>query len=66
MSEHFGSGALRLSGLAARLFGWRPDAFWSATPAELAAMFVPLDPQARPFGRADLSRLMERDDERQC
>lgn len=64
MSEAFGAGALRLSGLAARLLGWRPEEFWSATPAELAATLSPLDPDARPMGRADLSRLMERDDER--
>ena len=66
MSETFGAGALRLCGLAARLLGWRPDAFWSATPAELAAVLAPFDPQARSFGRADLSRLMERDHDRQC
>ena len=38
MSEaRFGDLALRLSALAARLLGWRPDHFWSATPAELTA-----------------------------
>jgi Phage tail assembly chaperone protein, TAC len=61
MSECFGAGALRLSGLAARLLGWRPDEFWSATPAELAAVLAPFEPEASPFGRDDLSRLMERD-----
>ncbi len=64
MSEAFGAGALRLCGLAARLLGWRPDEFWSATPAELAAVLAPYDPGARSMGRADLSRLMERDDDR--
>lgn len=64
MSEAFGAGALRLCGLAARLLGWRPEEFWSATPAELAAVLAPYDPDARPMGRADLSRLMERDDDR--
>lgn len=60
----FGEGALRLCGLAARLLGWRPDHFWQATPAELAAVLAPFDPHARPLCRADLARLMERDDER--
>lgn len=64
MSEPFGTSALRLSGLAARLLGWRPDEFWSATPAELAAVLAPFDPEARSMGRADLSRMMEHDDAR--
>ncbi|MFD2577894.1 phage tail assembly chaperone [Novosphingobium colocasiae] len=29
--------ALALCGLAARVLLWRPDEFWNATPAELAA-----------------------------
>ena len=33
----FGPAAQHLSGLAARLLGWRPAEFWQATPAELAA-----------------------------
>jgi hypothetical protein len=41
MSETFGPGAGRLGGLAARLLGWRPHEFWSATPAELAAVLAP-------------------------
>ena len=28
----------RLAGLAGALLGWRPDEFWRATPAELAAV----------------------------
>lgn len=31
----FGTSAARLSGASARLLGWKPDEFWSATPAEL-------------------------------
>lgn len=61
MSGLFGADALRISGLAARLLGWRPDEFWAATPAELAATLAPFDPDPRPLGRDDLSRLMERD-----
>jgi Phage tail assembly chaperone protein, TAC len=32
----FGDAAARLCGAAAQLLGWRPDEFWSATPADLA------------------------------
>ena len=34
----FGERAALLSGMAARLLGWRPEEFWQATPAELAAV----------------------------
>jgi hypothetical protein len=34
----FSDGARRLAGLAGALLGWRPGEFWSATPAELAAV----------------------------
>lgn len=37
MNQRFGAGAMRLSGAAALLLGWRPKEFWDATPAELAA-----------------------------
>jgi hypothetical protein len=37
----FGDGAARLSHAAALLLGWRPDDFWNATPAELAAALMP-------------------------
>lgn len=30
--------ATLLAGAAGVLFGWRPDDFWAATPAELAAL----------------------------
>ena len=36
--EDFGGAALRLAGLAGLVFGWSPEIFWSATPAELAAL----------------------------
>ena len=34
----FAAVAVRLAGLAGIAFGWRPDDFWRATPAELAAL----------------------------
>lgn len=37
MSE-FASAAARLAGFAGAYLGWSPDAFWRATPAELAAV----------------------------
>ena len=64
MNDHFGPGALRLSGLAAQLLGWRPAEFWAATPAELAAVFAPAAPTAGRFTRTDLTRLMEHEDDR--
>ena len=55
----FTDSAARLAGLAGALLGWRPDEFWSATPAELAAVLNALaGPEA--FAPADdLARLME-------
>lgn len=44
----------RLAGLAGVLFGWRPDEFWNATPAELAALLEALGGE-----RVDVARLME-------
>ena len=62
MSETFGPGAARLGGLAARLLGWRPQEFWHATPAELAATLAPYTSASQTLARDDLNRLMERDD----
>jgi hypothetical protein len=58
VSERFGPSAAQLSALAARMLGWRPDHFWAATPAELAAILAPPQPSAT-FTRADLEHLME-------
>ena len=44
MSQTFGEAALRLSGAAVLLLGWRPGEFWDATPAELAAALQPMTP----------------------
>jgi Phage tail assembly chaperone protein, TAC len=68
MSRTFGAGAVQLAGLAGRLLGWRPDEFWCATPAELAAILSPpADPAANNLGapsRAQIQALMEADHER--
>lgn len=56
----FSDGAVRLAGLAGALLGWRPDEFWRATPAELAAVLRGLKgEEAAPAVPADLMRLME-------
>ena len=34
----FADAAARLAGQAGAYWGWSPDAFWRATPAELAAL----------------------------
>jgi uncharacterized phage protein (TIGR02216 family) len=47
----------------ARHFGWRPDEFWRATPAELAAALGPPDAVGRPLDRATFNQMMERDDD---
>jgi hypothetical protein len=58
----FADGAARLAGLAGALLGWRPDEFWRATPAELAAVLDALAGQAGEGPAAtggDVSRLKE-------
>lgn len=65
MSDRFAHAALRLSGLAARGLGWRPDEFWNATPAEIAAIFTPHEPDpVAPLSRTELTTLLERDNDR--
>jgi len=53
----FSEAAGRLAGLAGALLGWRPDEFWNATPAELAAILAPAAPCAA--SADDLARLKE-------
>lgn len=57
----FGVAALSLAALAARGLGWRPEEFWRATPAELAASLA--DPAAPPEAptRDEIERMLERD-----
>lgn len=64
VSERFAAAAGQLAGLAGRFLGWRPDEFWNATPAELAAILLPPEGLAEnPLGRAELARLMEQDND---
>jgi hypothetical protein len=54
----FAEAAARLSGAAGVAFGWTPDTFWNATPAELGALvraFAGED--AAPLGDGELARL---------
>lgn len=56
---NFGETALRLARLTARALGWRPGEFWSATPAELAAI-LGAEP-GEGLARGDLTRMMEQE-----
>jgi hypothetical protein len=56
----FAESAARLAGIAGALLGWRPNDFWTATPAEMAAVLEALAPQGPECASgADLARLME-------
>lgn len=56
----FGEAAVRLAGMAGVAFGWSPDAFWTATPAELGALVRALAGDEAPVADSgDLARLME-------
>lgn len=57
----FGSGALRLAGLAAPGLGWRPAEFWGATPAELAAAIAYPASEFIPVSRTEIDILLERE-----
>ena len=62
MRERFTEGAARLAGLVPRTLGWRPDDFWRATPAELAAVLgAEESASAPPLTRHELNRLLERE-----
>lgn len=56
----FADAAARLAGLAGVAFGWSPEAFWRATPAELAALVTAIAGEAvAPPDGATLARLRE-------
>ncbi len=56
----FADAAARLAGVAGVMFGWLPDVFWGATPAELGALVRALvgDEPTPPDG-ATIARLKE-------
>lgn len=56
----FADGAARLAGQAGVAFGWSPDAFWRATPAELMALASVLHgDEPAPPDRGEIARMME-------
>jgi hypothetical protein len=56
----FADAAARLAGLAGFWFGWTPEVFWNATPAEFAALVRAPDGGAvEGMAGGDLARLME-------
>jgi uncharacterized phage protein (TIGR02216 family) len=57
----FSDAAARLAGIAGALLGWRPEEFWNATPAELAAVLGAMSGGTAPCADGeDLARLKER------
>jgi hypothetical protein len=58
--DHFVGMARILSGQTAILLGWRPDDFWNATPAELAAILAAFLPAGDDAADGEiLTQLME-------
>ncbi|MBA3878925.1 MAG: hypothetical protein C0500_04330 [Sphingobium sp.] len=59
--EDFADRAAKLAGLAGALFGWSPDTFWNATPAEFASVVAALvgDAAPPPPDPATIAQLME-------
>ncbi|HEY0621771.1 phage tail assembly chaperone [Sphingomonas sp.] len=56
----FAEAAARLAGQAGVAFGWAPDAFWRATPAELMALAQALrGDEAAPPDRGTIAAMME-------
>jgi uncharacterized phage protein (TIGR02216 family) len=56
----FADRAARLAGVAGAMFGWSPDAFWRATPAELGALVRALTGEdAAPPDATTIARLKE-------
>jgi uncharacterized phage protein (TIGR02216 family) len=56
----FADAAMRLAGQAGVAFGWAPEAFWRATPAELAALVRALNGDVvPPPDAAEMARLQE-------
>ncbi|WP_294354159.1 phage tail assembly chaperone [uncultured Sphingomonas sp.] len=64
MAGDFALAARRLAGVASVAWGWSPDAFWRATPDEVAALFEAMTGGAEdagvPLDGDMLARLRER------
>ncbi len=57
----FAEAALRCWHAAALLLGWRPDEFWTSTPAELAASLGQAgEGQVEPVSQDMVAKLRER------
>lgn len=62
VSEAFGASVARLGGQAALLLGWMPDAFWAATPEELATVLSAMrQPEGGTMDKRTLEKMMEAD-----
>jgi hypothetical protein len=61
--DRFGTAALRLNAVAARVLGWRPAEFWAATPAELATILMPPGQTGETVTRDELARMMEQNND---
>jgi len=60
MDAEFAAAASRLAGAAGVAFGWTPETFWNATPAELAVLTRALTGEAAtPPGAGEIARLKE-------
>lgn len=56
----FAETAARLAGAMGVAFGWLPETFWTATPAEIAALIGALKgEEAEPVDAGMLARLKE-------
>ena len=56
-----GAVALSLLGVMARVAGWRPEEFWAATPADVAAVLAGWvgEDGGAPLDRSGLAAMME-------
>ncbi len=60
MAALFAEAAERAAGLSAWLLGWRPQEFWTATPAELAVglkFLIEKQSGAAPLTRAEVQAM---------
>lgn len=59
MTVSFADDAHHAAALAARLLGWRPAEFWSATPAELATALTDPFANRAHMDRTQLEHMLE-------